>query len=112
MVDELPREWKRIQFWGAGRGRDCCGRRSFTEEGRLKLGLKDVQDLAGPQKGMTDGGRAPGKGLEPQESTRIKLEVKASCNSDASRLQAKPLQLRFPNQNVGLSNRERNVDLC
>jgi len=55
----------------------------FTEEGRLKLGLKDVQDLAGPQKGMTDEGRAPGKGLEPQESTRIKLEVKALCNSDA-----------------------------
>ena len=56
---------------------------SLTEEGRLKLGLKDVQDLARPQKGMTDGGRAPGKGLEPQESTRIKLEVKGLCNYDA-----------------------------
>lgn len=55
----------------------------FSEEGRLKLGLKDVQDLAGPQKGMRDQERAPGKGLELQESTRIKLEVKAFCNSDA-----------------------------
>lgn len=39
-------------------GQDCCGRRTLPEEGTLKLGLKDVQDLAGPQTGTTDGERA------------------------------------------------------
>lgn len=48
----------------------------FTEEGRLELGLKGVQVLAGSQKGETDVGRAQGGGLEPQEATGIKLEVR------------------------------------
>lgn len=41
----------------------------FTEEGRLKLGLKETQDLAGPQKGITGWRRSQCKGLESQEST-------------------------------------------
>lgn len=55
----------------------------FTEEGRLKLGLKETQDLAGPQKGITGWRRSQCKGLESQESTWIKLAVKMSCKSDA-----------------------------
>lgn len=72
----IPSEWKRQVLGSSRKGEVAVTGEVFTEEGRLELGLKGVQVLAGSQKGETDVGRAQGGGLEPQEATGIKLEVR------------------------------------